>query len=132
SLPALGVRVFPMLIFLLLIRAMPLAQYHAAEHQAVHAMERGEPLLAEVVRRMPRVHPRCGTNIMAAALMFTAGFHSFLILGAGWLGTTDCALLAAVIALMTWRRVGGFLQYYFTTRPAGPKHIATGVAGAQA
>ena len=68
---------------------------------------------------------------MAAALMFTAGFHSFLMLGAGWLGTTDCALLAALIALMTWRRVGGFLQYYFTTRPAGPKHIASGVAAAE-
>jgi uncharacterized protein YqhQ len=37
----------------------------------VHAIERGEPLLAESVRAMPRVHPRCGTNIVAAAFLAT-------------------------------------------------------------
>src|SRR5262249_31439746 len=59
-----------LVLFLVFMRALPLAGYHAAEHQAVHAMERGEPLCAEIVRRMPRVHPRCGTNLMAAGLVF--------------------------------------------------------------
>ena len=124
-------RTLPMLIFLLLLRAMPLAQYHAAEHQAVHAMERGEPLRAEIVSRMPRVHPRCGTNIMAAGLVFTAGFHGLMMLGGGWFGTTDSALLAALMAVIMWRRVGAFLQTYFTTRRAGAKHIASGLAAAE-
>ena len=124
-------RAVPMLLFLLLIRALPLSQFHAAEHQAVHAIERGEPLVSEVVLRMPRVHPRCGTNIMAAALLFTAGFHALVGVGGVWLGVTDSALLAALVALLGWRRLGAFLQYYFTTRPAGPRHIASGVAAAE-
>jgi hypothetical protein len=68
---------------------------------------------------------------MAAGLVFTAGFHGFLLLGAGLLGTTDSALLAALLAVLTWRRAGAFLQYYFTTKPAGPRHIASGLAAAE-
>src|SRR2546423_10530097 len=64
----------PFPLFLLFVRALPLVQYHAAEHQAVHAMERGEPLDPEIVRRMPRVHPRCGTNIMAGGMVFLIVF----------------------------------------------------------
>jgi CBS domain-containing protein len=131
SLPWVAARSLPLIAFLLMIRALPLSQYHAAEHQAVHAMERGEPLHPAVVDRMPRVHPRCGTNIMAAALIFTAGFQGFTMLSGGWLGTTDGALLAALLAALTWRRFGGFLQYYFTTRPAAAKHIASGLAAAE-
>ena len=131
TLPSLLARALPMLVFLLLIRALPLAQFHAAEHQAVHAMERGEPLHPDVVKRMPRVHPRCGTNIMAAGLVFTAGFHGLQMVGGGWIGPTDSALLAALASLLIWRRVGAFLQTYFTTRTAGARHIASGLAAAE-
>ncbi len=31
----------------------------------VHAIEEGEDLTLEKVRPMPRVHPRCGTNLVA-------------------------------------------------------------------
>src|SRR5207244_3174570 len=40
-------------LFLILMRSFSLSQFHAAEHQAVHAMERGEPLRIEVLKRMP-------------------------------------------------------------------------------
>jgi uncharacterized protein YqhQ len=43
----------------------------------VHAIERGEPLVLEVVRRMPRVHPRCGTNLVAGIALFL-GLANFL------------------------------------------------------
>jgi CBS domain-containing protein len=52
--------VFP--LFLLFMRLLPLAGYHAAEHQAVHAMERGEMLHPDVLRHKrdggrPGLHP---------------------------------------------------------------------------
>jgi hypothetical protein len=115
--------------FLVLMRLMPLSGYHAAEHQAVHAMERGEPLIPEVVERMPRVHPRCGTNIMAGVLVFGCVSQGLPVLQIG-LGGPDSALIGAVAALFSWRSLGAFLQQYFTTRPASDKQIASGIAAA--
>lgn len=114
-------------LFLLMMRALPLAGYHAAEHQVVHAMERGEPLCPEVVGRMPRVHPRCGTNLMAAVMIFALVSKAFSGFG---LDTTDSAMLAALTALFTWRSVGAALQHYFTTRPANRRQIEAGIAAA--
>jgi CBS domain-containing protein len=114
-------------LFLLMMRALPLAGYHAAEHQVVHAMERSEPLCPEVVSRMPRVHPRCGTNLMAAVLIF--GMVSKAFSGIG-LDMTDSAMLAALTALFTWRSVGAVLQHYFTTRPANLRQLEAGIAAA--
>jgi hypothetical protein len=116
-------------LFLLMMRAMPLAGYHAAEHQVVHAMERNEPLLPEVVGRMPRVHPRCGTNLMAAALVFGLVSKLLPALRIG-LGATDSAMIGALAALFTWRSVGAALQHYFTTRPPSARQIESGIAAA--
>lgn len=124
-------------LFLLLMRLVPISGYHAAEHQAVHAMERGEPLHPDIIRRMPRVHPRCGTNLMAAGLIFglcvqllplvrveeSGGSHPLL-------DAESSAIIGILIALFFWRRVGAFLQQYFTTRPATDRQIASGIAAA--
>jgi hypothetical protein len=112
------------------MRLLPLAGYHAAEHQAVHAIERGEPLRPEILRRMPRVHPRCGTNIMAGALIFTVVSQALTALRIG-LGSSDSAVLGAIVALFTWRSLGAFLQQYFTTRPATDRQLASGIAAAR-
>ena len=114
-------------LFLAMMRALPLAGYHAAEHQVVHAMERSEPLCPEVVGRMPRVHPRCGTNLMAAVTIFGLVSKAFSGLG---LDTTDSAMLAALTALFTWRSVGAALQHYFTTRPAQSPRLKREIAAA--
>lgn len=117
-------------LFLLMMRALPLAGYHAAEHQVVHAMERNEPLCPEVVSRMPRIHPRCGTNLMAGVLVF--GLVSKLLSGLGvGLGVTDSAMIGAIAALFTWRSVGAVLQHYFTTRPANLRQLEAGIAAAK-
>ena len=118
-------------IFFLILRALPLSKYHAAEHQAVHAMELGEPLCPEIVRRMPRVHPRCGTNIMAGGLVFILVSQGLGALRLDWLDVWDATILGAVTTLFTWRSVGAFLQQYFTTRPAGSNHLASGIAAAE-
>src|SRR5438477_4650656 len=63
-----AVAVLPAMFFFTLLRLLPLSGTHGAEHMVVHAIERREPLTYEVVRRMPRVHPRCGTNLAVGAM----------------------------------------------------------------
>ncbi|HSV74655.1 MAG TPA: DUF1385 domain-containing protein [Chthonomonadales bacterium] len=117
--------------FLLLLRALPLSGYHAAEHQTVHALERGEPLRPDVVSRMPRVHARCGTNLLAGAVVFAGVLQVALGLGLDGLGAMEGALLGAVGALFTWRSVGTWLQRLFTTRAPTPRQVAAAVAAGQ-
>lgn len=114
-------------VFLVMLRSVGLARFHAGEHQVVHAMERGEPLQEEVVSRMERVHPRCGTNVMAAGIIFSAVLQGVSLLRLGWLDASDGAILGAVAAFVGWRGLGAWLQEHFTTRPPGPKHIRAAI-----
>lgn len=127
-----GVRLEPSLTaiaalatFLIVLRLSPLAGMHAAEHQVVNAIERGETLDVETVKAMPREHSRCGTNLLA--LLFGVQLLVPLI------GRDPLWLLpAAVVLLLVWRRVGGFLQRWFTTRPASPRHVQAGLRAGDA
>ncbi|MGV3615653.1 MAG: DUF1385 domain-containing protein [Fimbriimonas sp.] len=113
-------------VFLIAMRMVPLSGTHAAEHQVVHALERGEDLVPDVVRRMPRVHPRCGTNIAAGATIFLTLFY------AEWLPSGEVRLMVAFFATMLfWRRLGAFLQEFVTTRPATDKQLQSGIKAAQ-
>ncbi|MBC8140369.1 MAG: DUF1385 domain-containing protein [Armatimonadetes bacterium] len=117
-----------MTLFLALLRATPLAGYHAAEHQVVHALERGEPLLPDVVTTMPRVHPRCSTNLVAGVMIF-------YILGtalSGVLPEGASYLFGGLAAFFGWRSFGAFLQANATTRPATPRQIESGIRAARA
>ncbi|MDI6826982.1 MAG: DUF1385 domain-containing protein [Armatimonadota bacterium] len=106
-------------VFLILLRLAPLSGYHAAEHQVVHAIENGEALTPERVRMQPRVHPRCGTNIVAAATLF-------LILGK--IFSIEVATIIAVLILVTsWKVIGGYFQYYITTKPPNEKQLTSGI-----
>lgn len=106
-------------IFLLLMRVLPLSGYHAAEHQVVHAIENGEPLKLENVAAMPRVHPRCGTNIVTGIIVFLMVTNIF---------STDVAILITVFMLVfAWRAIGGFFQYYVTTKPPNARQLASGI-----
>ncbi len=122
-------------LFLLLLRLSPVAGYHAAEHQVVHALERSEPLAVETVRAMPRVHPRCGTNLVAGGLLVTLGAALLAPLLRRFLGEGDSQtaglVLAAFPALVWWRSVGGWLQQHFTTRPATDAQIESGIRAAR-
>jgi len=107
-------------------RLLPLSGIHAAEHMVVHAIERGEPLIPSVVRRMPRVHPRCGTNLATGASIFMGIALSTFV-------QPDelRLLLALVCTLLFWRRLGGLVQYWITTRPPSEKHIRMGIRSAE-
>jgi hypothetical protein len=108
-------------LFALFFRLSWVTGYHAAEHQVVHTMEAGDDLKPEVVRRKPRVHPRCGTNLVTAVLIMSVFWGKSLFYGYE-------LLLAMLVTVIFWRRVGGWLQQYVTTRPASTRQIESGIA----
>jgi hypothetical protein len=113
----------PLALFLLAMRALPLAGTHAAEHQVVHAIERGEELDARIVSRMPRVHPRCGTNVAAGASLFLG------IAMTPWTPYLELRLLAAALVTLTmWRRLGSWIQLNVTTKPPSAQQLMGGIA----
>ncbi|HWD40135.1 MAG TPA: DUF1385 domain-containing protein [Fimbriimonas sp.] len=115
-----------LVFFGVIMRLSPLAGTHAAEHQVVHAIEREEDLVPEVVRRMPRVHPRCGTNYAAGALIFLQLFSW------EWYSDEGTRLVVAGIAtLALWRWVGSLLQFYVTTKPPSERQLANGIKAGQ-
>jgi CBS domain-containing protein len=119
--------IVPVVVMLLLLRLVPIAGYHAAEHQVVHCIERGEPLLPDKVASMPRPHPRCGTNIVAGLSLFGIYFS----VGSSLLDTSTALVPAALMTVFTWRPVGTFLQQYITTRTASPSQLASGIAAGE-
>lgn len=125
-----AVKIAIYLLFFMLLRASNIAGYHAAEHQTVHAMERNEPLVIEVVRRMPRPHPRCGTNIMGIGLLLFTLYP--LLISLLHMDIEDAFFVAAAITFFAWRGFGNFLQAVFTTRPASDNQLASGIAAGNA
>jgi CBS domain-containing protein len=111
--------VLSIIIFFLLLRFSPLSGYHAAEHMTVHAIEAGETLTAENVKSMPRVHPRCGTNLLAAAGVF--------LIIATRISSQFGVMIALLVVVVGWRTIGAWLQYFVTTRTPSPRELAKGV-----
>lgn len=120
------------LAFLLALRISPLAGYHAAEHQAINAIETGFPLNPPAVQMMPRIHRRCGSNIVAIAILA----QGLIMLLSPWLEQEP--FLAAtslttviLLVLLGWRPLGFFLQALFTTRRASDRQIRSGIAAGE-
>jgi len=126
--------VISLLLFVGGFRFLPLAGIHAAEHKVVHAIERGEELTRENVRRMPRVHPRCGTNLVVG-LSILMGVTCFGLQLPGpktkledFVGDISTRILVAAIAtLLFWRPLGSFVQYWGTTKEPNDKQIDMGI-----
>lgn len=55
-----------------------LFMYHAAEHKTIHCYESDKPLTIENVRMQSRIHPRCGSNIVANLMLLIFLVESFL------------------------------------------------------
>lgn len=109
-------------LFLVLIRLSPLSGMHAAEHMVVHAIERGERLVPELVSKMPRVHPRCGTNLAVAIGLFLG------IANLGLFSDPEINLIVTlVVTLILWRPLGNLLQLFLTTKPPSSKQIEGGI-----
>lgn len=111
-------------LFLAFFRMLPISGVHAAEHQTVWALERGLPLTVENVRRMPRAHPRCGTNLVALGGLLSIGIQHLPEITPNWI------LLVFVVAFFAWRSLGTALQNLFMTRPATDAQIESGIRAA--
>ncbi|MEX2183733.1 MAG: DUF1385 domain-containing protein [Chloroflexota bacterium] len=46
-------------------------QYHGAEHMTIHALENGDPLTVDEVRKYPTAHHRCGTEFLVVLVMLS-------------------------------------------------------------
>lgn len=118
------------------LRLLPMSGTHAAEHQVVHCVERGAPLMPSCVRTMPRVHPRCGTNLVVGFTLLQLTFLGVFsgLRAASW-STVDAStlalMIAAPVALLFWRRLGGWVQQWLATRPATDAQIGGAIRAAQ-
>ena len=69
------VRVGIFLGYLALIARMPdirrVFEYHGAEHMTIHALEAGDPLTTDAVRKYPTAHPRCGTEFLVVVIILS-------------------------------------------------------------
>lgn len=115
--------------FFLLIRVSPVAGYHAAEHQTVHAIEQRLPRTLDCVRHQPRAHPRCGTNLFAFLLVLQA-----VVAMAAGLAEWDLPLvltLALGIAIPTHKSLGFVVQQLVTTKPAQTWQLQSAMGAAE-
>ncbi len=106
--------------FALMLHYSPLSGYHAAEHMTVHAIEAGEEVSKNTVRGMPRVHARCGTNLLAAAV-------AFLLVLSTKFGGEFTVIIALLVVIVGWRAMGAWLQRVVTTKPPNERQLENGV-----
>ncbi len=111
---------FPILPILLLffagMKLSPVGRYHGAEHKAVAAYEKYGEVTMQGAKSSSRIHPRCGTNILAyivlAALLdpligwWAYAFLQFILISEAWFifGKTRPSIA-----------VGNLFQRYLTT-----------------
>jgi uncharacterized protein YqhQ len=96
------VRVGIFLGYLALIARAPdirrVFEYHGAEHMTIHALEAGDPLTTDAVRKYPTAHPRCGTEFLVVVIALS--IFAFSLVGRQSLGIMVISrlLLIPVIA----------------------------------
>jgi len=61
-------------------------EYHGAEHMTIHALEKGDPLTVDEVRKYPTAHPRCGTEFLVVVIILSILLFSLV-------GRQDAAIM---------------------------------------
>ncbi len=84
-------------------------QYHAAEHQTIHAHEHGPELSVPAVRRHPAEHPRCGTSFLLTVVAVSAIVFIFAGADPLWWRFASRLLLIPLVAGLAYEaiRFGG-------------------------
>jgi uncharacterized protein YqhQ len=72
--------------------------YHGAEHMTIHALEAGDPLRPEAIRKYPTAHPRCGTEFLVVVILLSILAFSFVGRQSPLLMIASRILLIPVIA----------------------------------
>ena len=76
--------------------------YHGAEHMAVHAQERGEPLTVEQVGKHSPAHPRCGTAFLLIVMVIAIVAFVLIPRDPFWWLLTSRVILIPVIAAIAY------------------------------
>jgi hypothetical protein len=110
------------LFFFAILRLTPLSGYHAAEHMTVHAIEVGCELTEENVRQMPRVHGRCGSNILGwlLPLLILVPITRYY----PWYVVVPLALAGGWVLR---RLLGSAVHWLFTTSSPSARQLRAGV-----
>lgn len=114
-------------LYMLLMRLTPLAGIHASEHMVVHALEKGQELTLEKVRAQPRVHPRCGTNILALIFILNSMVALGLALPLPDWTFVPIFVFGLVVAVRTHGRLGALFQEYLTTKEPTDKQLESAI-----
>ena len=76
------IRVGLFLLYLAVIARMPdirrVFEYHGAEHMTIHALEHGDSLTVDEIRKYPTAHPRCGTEFLVVVILLSILLFGFL------------------------------------------------------
>lgn len=117
----IAVHAIRFLAFLTILRLSPIAGYHGAEHKVVNAIEQTGSLDEDVVRKMPRQHMRCGTNLLAGMapllLELTPDVNMSL----------PTLVLLLIVGVALRRQIGYVVQTVFTTREPSPGQLRAGI-----
>ena len=73
-------------------------QYHGAEHMTIHALEHGDPLSVDEIRKYPTAHPRCGTEFLVVVIALSIIAFGLVGRQEPWLMILSRILLIPVIA----------------------------------
>ena len=100
------IRLAVFLIYVTVISLMPdirrVYMYHGAEHMAVHAQEKGDPLTIQEIRKYPTAHPRCGTAFLLTIMVIAIIVFTFIPRDPLWLVVGSRIVLIPLIASLSY------------------------------
>jgi uncharacterized protein YqhQ len=100
------IRLVVFLVYVTAISLMPdirrVYMYHGAEHMAVHAQEKGDPLTMEEIRKYPTAHPRCGTAFLLTIMVIAIVVFTFIPRDPLWMVIGSRIVLIPIIASLSY------------------------------
>ena len=100
------IRLAVFLIYVTVISLMPdirrVYMYHGAEHMAVHAQEKGDPLTIQEIRKYPTAHPRCGTAFLLTIMVIAIIVFTLIPREPSWLVVGSRIVLIPLIASLSY------------------------------
>jgi uncharacterized protein YqhQ len=100
------IRLAVFLIYVTVISLMPdirrVYMYHGAEHMAVHAQEKGDPLTVQEIRKYPTAHPRCGTAFLLTIMVIAIIVFTLIPREPLWLVVGSRIVLIPLIASLSY------------------------------
>ena len=101
-----GIRLLVFLVYVIGIGFMTdirrVYMYHGAEHMTVHAVENGDPLNIDHIRKYPTAHPRCGTAFLLTVMIVAIIVFSLVPREPMWWLILSRIILIPVIASFSY------------------------------